>query len=171
MAKKMFLLYPTTQEFFFPLYPTPQQNLMQCTVYQKNLPHGIQQCRRFSFVVSHNRRSFPPLWDTKEEFFFHFGIQRKRFFPLWDTMEKNYIQRIMIFLTFKCLSFSSNKNLGKICYLNSQTNPWKEVKVENYMVNYEKNIVSHCGIQRSRDFFKFLNINNFMKINFSAKRF
>jgi hypothetical protein len=44
----------------------------------------------------------------------------------------------MIFLNFKCLSLPSNKNLGKICYFNSQTNPWKEVKMENYMVHHEK---------------------------------
>ncbi len=77
---------------------------------QKNLTHFIQQCHRFSSVVSHigrdfpplwdtteevfpavgyNGRGFPPLWNTTEEFFFLCGIQRKRFFPLWDTMEKN----------------------------------------------------------------------------------
>jgi hypothetical protein len=61
----------------------------------------------------------------------------------------------MIFLNFKCLSLPSNKNLGKICYLNSQTNPWKEVKMENYMVHHEKNFFFYCGIQRSRDFFNF----------------
>jgi hypothetical protein len=33
----------------------------------------------------------------------------------------------------------STKNLGKISYLNSQTNPWKELK--NNMVNYEKKII------------------------------
>ncbi len=97
-----FLLYPTTQEIFLPLYPSPQQNLMQCTVSQKNFPHCIpQRCRVFfrcilqwkifSSIVGYNGKSFPPLWDTTEEVFFHFGIQRKWFFPLWDTMEKkNY---------------------------------------------------------------------------------
>ncbi len=44
----------------------------------------------------------------------------------------------MIFLNFKCLSLPPNKNFGKICFLNSQTNPWKELKMENYMVNHEK---------------------------------
>jgi hypothetical protein len=111
IANKFFLLYPTTQETFLPLYPTPQQNLMQCTVSQKNLPHCIPQGRGFSSIVSHNGRyfpplwdtmgedffvvgyngrSFPPLWDTTEEVIFHFGIQRKSFFTLWDTIEKNY---------------------------------------------------------------------------------
>jgi hypothetical protein len=52
-------------------------------------------------------------------------------------MEKN-IQRRMIFLNFKCLSLPSNKNFGKISYLNCQTNPWKELKMENYIVNHEK---------------------------------
>jgi hypothetical protein len=37
-----------------------------------------------------------------------------------------------------CLSLPSNKKLGKISYLNSQTNPWKELTMKNYMVNYEK---------------------------------
>jgi hypothetical protein len=32
----------------------------------------------------------------------------------------------------------SNKTFEKISYLNSQTNPWKELKMENYMLNYEK---------------------------------
>jgi hypothetical protein len=43
----------------------------------------------------------------------------------------------MIFLNFKCLSLSSNKNLGKI----SQTIPWKELKMENCMVDHEKIIL------------------------------
>ncbi len=121
MAKKIFLLYPTTQEIFLPLYPTLQQNLMLCTVSQKNLPHCIPQCCRFSSVVSHNGRYFPPLWDTTEEVFFRCGIQRKKlssivgyngrgFFPFWDTTEevffrcgiqwKKIIQRRIIFLNF-----------------------------------------------------------------------
>jgi hypothetical protein len=33
----------------------------------------------------------------------------------------------------------SNKNVGKISYLNNQTNPWKELKMENLLVNHEKN--------------------------------
>ncbi len=107
-----------SQEIFLALYPTPQPNPIQCTVSQKNLPHCIQQRRRFYSILSHNGRYFPPLWDTTEEVFFQFGIQRKRFFPLWDTMEKNYTRQNDI-LNLKCLSLSSNKNLGKICYLNS----------------------------------------------------
>jgi hypothetical protein len=71
----------------------------------------------------------------------------------------------MIFLHFKCLSLPSNKNLGKISYLNSQTNPWKELNMEYYMVNYENKFFVH----HSRYFFKFLYFNNFAKINFSAK--
>jgi hypothetical protein len=135
-----FLLYPTTQDIFLPLYPSPQQNLMQCTVSKKNFPHCIPQRRRFSSVVSHNGRYFPPLWDTTEKVFFSCGIQRKKlstivgyngrgFFPFWDTTEevffrcgiqwKKIIQRRMVFLNFKCLSLPSNKNLGKICYLNN----------------------------------------------------
>jgi hypothetical protein len=52
----------------------------------------------------------------------------------------------MIFLNFKCLSLPSNNNLGKICYLNSQTNPLKELKMENYVVNHEKKkLVSIVG--------------------------
>jgi hypothetical protein len=156
---------PTMQEIFLLLYPTPQQNLVQCTVSQKNLQHCIPQRRRFSSVVSHNGRYFPPLWDTTEEVFFRCGIQRKKFFPLWDITEevffrcgiqwKKNIQRRMIFLNFKYLSWPSNKNFGKISYLNCQTNPWKELKMENYMVNHEKKFFSHCGIQRSRDFLNF----------------
>jgi hypothetical protein len=52
-----------------------------------------------------------------EEFCFRCGIQ-------WKKM----IQCRMIFLNFKRLSLPSNKNLGKISYLNSQTNPWKKLK-------------------------------------------
>jgi hypothetical protein len=48
----------------------------------------------------------------------------------------------MKFLNFKCLSLPTNKNLGKIYYLNSQTNPWKEVKMENCMVHHEKKFFS-----------------------------
>jgi hypothetical protein len=59
----------------------------------------------------------------------------------------------------------SNKKFGKISYLNSQTKPWKEIKMENYMVNHEKKFFFHCGIQHSRDFFKFLNLNNFIHEN------
>ncbi len=136
------LLYPTMQEIFLPLYPSPQQNLMQCTVSQKNFPHCIPQRRRFYSVVSHNRRYFPPLWDTTEKVFLSCGIQRKKlstivgssvqrkgffsilgyngrvFFPC-GIQWKKIIQHRMVFLNFKCLSLPSNKNLGKICYLNS----------------------------------------------------
>jgi hypothetical protein len=113
-----FLLYPTTWEIFLPLYPTPQQNLMQCTVTQKNLPHCIPQCCRFSSVVSYNGRyfhplwdtteevffvvgynelSFPPLWDKTEEVFFYFGIQRKRFFSVVGYNGKNYTTQNDVF--------------------------------------------------------------------------
>jgi hypothetical protein len=78
-----FLLYSKKQEIFLPLYPTPQQNLMQCTVTQKNLPHCIPHRRRFSSVVSHNERYFPPLWDTTEEVL--------RFFSLWDTRKEAFL--------------------------------------------------------------------------------
>ncbi len=129
-----FLLYPTTQEIFLPLYPTPQQNLRQCTVSQKNLPHCVPQHRSFSFVVSHNEWYFAPLWDTTEEVFFslwdtteeaflHCGIKQKWFFSFWDTTEevffccgiqwKKIIQRRMIFLHFYCLSVERIKN-GKL---------------------------------------------------------
>ncbi len=72
------LLYSTMQEIFLSLYPTPQQNLVQCTVSQKNLQHCIPQHRKFSSVVSHNGRYFLPLWDTTEEVFFRCGIQQKK---------------------------------------------------------------------------------------------
>jgi hypothetical protein len=52
----------------------------------------------------------------------------------------------VIFLNFKCLSLPSNISLGKISYLNSQANPRKEFKMENYMVNHEeKNYFSVVG--------------------------
>jgi hypothetical protein len=79
------------------------------------------------------------------------GYNGRGFFRCGIQWKKN-IQRRMIVLNFKCLSLPSNKTLGKISYLNSQTNPWKELKMENYMVNHEKKIF-HCGIQRSRGFF------------------
>jgi hypothetical protein len=44
----------------------------------------------------------------------------------------------MIFLNFKCLSLPSKIFFGKISYLKCQTNPGKELKMENYMVNHEK---------------------------------
>ncbi len=61
----------------------------------------------------------------------------------------------MIFLNFKCLSLPSNKNFGKISYLNCQTNPWKELKMENYMVNYEKKIFSIVGYNTAEIFLIF----------------
>jgi hypothetical protein len=103
-----------------------------------------------------------------KEVYFRCGIQRKKlssivggyngrgFFPLWDTMKKKNLQRRLIFLNFKGLLLPSNKNLGKIGYLNGQTNPWKELKMENYMVNHEKILFSQCGIHRRRDFLNFL---------------
>jgi hypothetical protein len=84
---------------FLPLYPTPQQNLMRCTV-SHNTTHkncGIQ-LRKIFRIVSHNTAGFLPLYPTMEDIFLHCGIQRKRFFsivgyngrgfpPLWDTAE------------------------------------------------------------------------------------
>ncbi len=61
----------------------------------------------------------------------------------------------MIFLNFKSLSLPSNKNLGQICYLNSQTNPWKEVKMENYMVHHEKFFFSIVGYNLAEIFLIF----------------
>ncbi len=153
------------QEIFLPLYPTPPQNLVQCTVSQKNLQHCSPQRRRFSSIVSHNGRGFFSLWDTIEEAFLHCGIQRKRIFPLWDTTEevffrcgiqqKKNIQRRMIFLNFKCLSLPPIKNSVKISYLNSQTNPWKELKMENYIVNHEKTNFSIVGYNAAEIFLIF----------------
>jgi hypothetical protein len=128
---------------------------------------GIQW-KGFFFVVGYSGRSFPPLWDATEEVFSIVGYNGRGFFRCGIQWKKN-IQCRIIFLNLKCLSLPLNKNFGKNSYLNSQTNPWKELKIENYMVNHEKKIFFHCGIQRSRDFFKFLNFNNFTKINFSAK--
>jgi hypothetical protein len=49
-----------------------------------------------------------------------------------------------------------NKNFGKISYLNSQTNPWKELKMENNMVNHEKKIFfSIVGYNVAEIFFYF----------------
>jgi hypothetical protein len=61
----------------------------------------------------------------------------------------------MIFLNFKCLSLPSNKNFGKISYLNSQTSPWKELKMENYMVNHEKKKISIVGYNAAEIFLIF----------------
>jgi hypothetical protein len=111
--------------------------------------------KRFSSNVGYNGRGFFPLWDTIEEIF-----------PMWDTMEKNYQCR-MIFLNFKCLSLPSNRNLGKISFLNSQTIPRKKLKMENYMVNHENTFFSVFSLQQR--IFLFLSFNNFGKLNFSAK--
>jgi hypothetical protein len=51
----------------------------------------------------------------------------------------------MIFLNFKCLSVFSIRNQGKISYLNSQTNPWKKLKMENYMIKHKKFCFSVVG--------------------------
>ncbi len=61
----------------------------------------------------------------------------------------------MIFLNFKCLSLSPNKNFGKIRYLNSQTNPWKELKMETYMVNHEKKFFPIVGYNAAEIFLIF----------------
>jgi hypothetical protein len=132
--RKIFSIVSHNAAGFLPLYPTLEDIFLHC---------GIQRKRFFS------------LWDTTEEAFFHCGIQRKRFFSVVGYNGKKNIQRRMIFLNFKCLSLPSNKNFGKISYLNSQTNLWKELKMENYMVNHEKKHFFPCGIQRSRDFFNF----------------
>jgi hypothetical protein len=127
-------------------YCIPQYNTEELwDPTKKNLPHCIPQRRRFSSVVSHkgryfsplwdtteeifsvvgyNGRGFPPLWDTAEDFFFRCGIQWKRFFFHCWIQWRKMKQRRMIFLNFKFLSLPSNRNLCKISYLNSQTNPW-----------------------------------------------
>jgi hypothetical protein len=100
MANKFFSVVFYNARVFLPLYPTPQQNLMRCTVShnttQKNC--GIQH-RKFFHIVSHNATGFLPLYPTMEDIFPHCGIQRKRFFsvagynrrgfpPLRDTTEE-----------------------------------------------------------------------------------
>ncbi len=82
-----FYCIPQRWKFFHSLYPTPQQNLMQCTVSQKNLQHCIPQCRRVFFRCIPYRRYFPPLWDTTEEVFFVVGYNGKK---LYCTTQ-NYI--------------------------------------------------------------------------------
>jgi hypothetical protein len=77
--------------------------------------------------------------------FFRCGIQ-------W----RKIIQCSMIFLNFKCLSLPSNRNLGKINYLNSQTNPWKKLKIESYMVTHEKNNFFPLWDTPQKGFFKYL---------------
>jgi hypothetical protein len=87
------------------------------------------------------------------------------------THWRKIIQPRVIFLKFRCLPLPSNKNLGKISYLNSQINPWKELKKENDMVNHETKFF-HCGIHRSREIFlifklKFLCEKNFKQNDFN----
>jgi hypothetical protein len=112
IPEKSSALYPTTPQVFFCCIP-------QWKIFSSVVGYNG---RDFFFVVGYNGRSFPPLWDTTEEVFSIVGYNRRGFFPLWDTMEKKNIQRRKIFLNFKCLSLPSNKNFGKISYLNSQTN-------------------------------------------------
>jgi hypothetical protein len=78
-------LYPTPDNNIFFVINTTQKNKIEQWNFsvlrdttQKNLSHCIPQYGRFSPVVSHNGRDFPPLWDTTEEVF-----------SLSDTMEKN----------------------------------------------------------------------------------
>jgi hypothetical protein len=58
---------------------------------QNNLPHCIPQRHRFSSVVSHNGRYFPPLWDTTKEIFPVVGYNGRGFPPLWDTTEEFFL--------------------------------------------------------------------------------
>jgi hypothetical protein len=102
---------------------------------------GIQLKIFFSYGIQQN------------SFFSIVGYNVRGFFPLWVQWRKMK-QRRMIFLNFRCLSLPSNKNLGKISYLNSQNNPWKELKMENYMVNYEKFFFPLWDTPQQR-FFKF----------------
>jgi hypothetical protein len=141
------------QTIFFLLYPTTQDIFLRCILHHNRILCSVLYPRKIFSIVSHNAAGFLPLYPRMEDIssilgyngrgyfhcgikrkrfvsvvgynrrgFFHFGIQRKSFFPLWDTMEKNYTRR-MIFLNFKLLSLPSNKNLEKICFLNSQSNP------------------------------------------------
>ncbi len=129
--RRVFLLWDTTEKGFPPLWDTTEEDFFRCGIqrrtisgWQKKCFYCIPQRRKFFSrcilhhnrilcsvlyprkifrIVSNNAAGFLSLYPTMEEAFLHCGIQRKRFFPLWDTMEKNYIQRIMIFLNFKCL--------------------------------------------------------------------
>jgi hypothetical protein len=132
------------------LYRTTTQVFFRC----------IPQWKIFSSVVGYNGRGLFSLWDTTEEAFLYCGIQQS-FFLLWDTTEevfsvvgyneKKYTMQ-MIFLNFKCLSLPSNKNLGKISFLNTQTNPWKVLKMENYMVKHETNFFFVVGYNAAEIF-------------------
>jgi hypothetical protein len=150
------------------LYPTTPQVFFQCIPQWKIFSSIVGYNRRGFFVVGYNGKSFPPLWDTTEEVFSILGYNGRGFFRC-GIQWKKIIQRRMNFLNIKCLSLNSNKNLGKICFLNSQTNPWKEVKMENYMVNHEKNVFFPMLDTTQQRFFKLLNLNNSTKKNFSAK--
>jgi hypothetical protein len=80
---------------------------------------------KFSYFVSHNAGVFLPSYSTTQEFSYvvshgtedsiHCGIQQRKI-----------IQRRIMILNFKCLSLPSDENLGKISYLDIQTNPWKK---------------------------------------------
>jgi hypothetical protein len=159
-------------EGFPPLWDTTEEDI-SVVGYNKEksqdgkqfFSNGTHNAGHFSSIVSHNGRYFPPLWDKTQEVFFrcgihrkrffHFGIQRKRFFSIVGYNGKKIIQRRMIFLNVKYLSLPSNKNLRKICYLNSQTNPWKEVKMENYMVHHENFFFSIVGYNTAEIFLTF----------------
>jgi hypothetical protein len=102
MANKFFSVVSHNAGIFLPLYPTPQQNLMQCTVshfteaYCALYPtlenkfffvinttqkkYGML-CRKILRILSNNGTGFLPLYPTMEEIFIRCGIQQKRFFP------------------------------------------------------------------------------------------
>jgi hypothetical protein len=105
--------YTTTESYA--VYCIPEKSSALYPTTPQVFFRCITQWKIFSSIMGYNRRGF-----------FRCGIQ-------W----KKIIQSSMIFLNFKCLSLPLNENLGKICYLNSQTYPWKELKMENYMVNHE----------------------------------
>jgi hypothetical protein len=98
IPEKFSALYPTTLQGFLPLYPTMEDIFLHC---------GIQR-KKLSTIVGYNGRGFFPFWDTTEMVFSVVGYNGEK-----------KLQRRMVFLNFKCLSLPSNKNLGKICYLNS----------------------------------------------------
>jgi hypothetical protein len=104
MANKFFSVVSHNAGIFLPLYPTPQQNLMQCTVsnFTEAFP-GLyptpennfffvinttqnncgMQCRKIFSIVSHNATGLLPLYPTmEEEIFLRCGIKQKRFFPV-----------------------------------------------------------------------------------------
>jgi hypothetical protein len=93
-------------EVFSALYPTPDSNIFFVInitqkdkieqwnfsalrdATQQNIMHCIPQCRRFSFVVSHNGRDFPPLWHLTKEVFLCCGIQWRWFFSFVGYTEE-----------------------------------------------------------------------------------